>query len=580
MANLLDFNENDMLGRVTSVDTEQIIIEIENGTVMNKICVGNLVAIETAKQHEKIIALIDKVIRKYIENYEDEDDEIDEMMVSSADYIKVSIIGTYHSVYGSTHDLFKRGVEIFPQIESKCYGISDQNLQNFMNILGKDIDADKRLKIGSFMMDTAADAVLDGNKFFQRHAAVLGSTGSGKSWCIANILEKASVLKYTNIIVFDMHGEYKSLSEGSESIAQRFRIAGPGDLEVTKSDVLFLPYWLLNREELLSMILDRSDSNAPNQASRFTRHIRDLKEETLKREGKTDTLKTFTVDSPIPFLMSELIQKLTIDDTTKGVGKNGAAVKGEWEGKLTRFISRLETKIVDKTYGFMFQPTDEAQKYDWLGEILCKLLGYTDGEKGIKIIDFSEVPSDVLPVVTGTLARLLYDVQFWMDPEKRTPFTIICDEAHLYLPVKEDADSVQKQALYNFERIAKEGRKYGVSILPVSQRPADVSKTILSQCNNFIVLRLTNERDKGVIKNLLPDALKSTIEFLPLLDVGEALVVGDAILLPSKIVLDKPSDTHKPISATRNFWDEWDNKEPDNAAIVDAIEALRKQCRV
>ena len=580
MANLLDFNENDMLGRVTSVDTEQIIIEIENGTVMNKICVGNLVAIETAKQHEKIIALIDKVIRKYIENYEDEDDEIDEMMVSSADYIKVSIIGTYHSVYGSTHDLFKRGVETFPQIESKCYGISGQNLQNFMNILGKDIDADKRLKIGSFMMDTAADAVLDGNKFFQRHAAVLGSTGSGKSWCIASILEKASVLKYTNIIVFDMHGEYKSLSEGSESIAQRFRIAGPGDLEVTKPDVLFLPYWLLNREELLSMILDRSDSNAPNQASRFTRHIRDLKEETLKREGKTDTLKTFTVDSPIPFLMSELIQKLTIDDTTKGVGKNGAAVKGEWEGKLTRFISRLETKIGDKTYGFMFQPTDEAQKYDWLGAILCKLLGYTDGEKGIKIIDFSEVPSDVLPVVTGTLARLLYDVQFWMDPEKRTPFTIICDEAHLYLPVKEDADSVQKQALYNVERIAKEGRKYGVSILPVSQRPADVSKTILSQCNNFIVLRLTNERDKGVIKNLLPDALKSTIEFLPLLDVGEALVVGDAILLPSKIVLDKPSDTHKPISATRNFWDEWDNKEPDNAAIVDAIEALRKQCRV
>ena len=580
MANLLDFNENDMLGRVTSVDTEQIIIEIENGTVMNKICVGNLVAIETAKQHEKIIALIDKVIRKYIENYEDEDDEIDEMMVSSADYIKVSIIGTYHSVCGSTHDLFKRGVETFPQIESKCYGISGQNLQNFMNILGKDIDADKRLKIGSFMMDTAADAVLDGNKFFQRHAAVLGSTGSGKSWCIANILEKASVLKYTNIIVFDMHGEYKSLSEGSESIAQRFRIAGPGDLEVTKPDVLFLPYWLLNREELLSMILDRSDSNAPNQASRFTRHIRDLKEKTLKREGKTDTLKTFTVDSPIPFLMSELIQKLTIDDTTKGVGKNGAVVKGEWEGKLTRFISRLETKIGDKTYGFMFQPTDEAQKYDWLGVILCKLLGYTDGEKGIKIIDFSEVPSDVLPVVTGTLARLLYDVQFWMDPEKRTPFTIICDEAHLYLPIKEDADSVQKQALYNFERIAKEGRKYGVSILPVSQRPADVSKTILSQCNNFIVLRLTNERDKGVIKNLLPDALKSTIEFLPLLDVGEALVVGDAILLPSKIVLDKPSDTHKPISATRNFWDEWDNKEPDNTAIVDAIEALRKQCRV
>lgn len=578
MANLLDFKENDLLGRVTHVDTEQIIIEIENATVMNKICVGNLVAIETAKQHEKLIALIDKVTRKYIDNYVEEDDEVDEMMVSSADYIKVSIIGTYHSVYGSAHDLFKRGVETFPQIESKCYGISGQNLQNFMNILGKDIDADKRLKIGSFMMDTDADAVLDGNKFFQRHAAILGSTGSGKSWCVANVLEKASKLKYANIIVFDMHGEYKSLTEGVDSIAQSYRIAGPGDLNTPDDNVLFLPYWLLNREELLSMILDRSDSNAPNQASRFTLHIRSLKEKTLTKEGKIETLKTFTVDSPIPFLMTDLLDMLRDDDTRKGVGKTGP-VKGEWEGKLTRFISRLETKIDDKTYGFMFHPLAEIQKYEWLANMICNLLGYVDGKKGIKIIDFSEVPSDVLPVVTGTLARLLYDVQFWMNPEKRTPFTIICDEAHLYLPTKEDADSVQKQALYNFERISKEGRKYGVSILAVSQRPADVSKTILSQCNNFVVLRLTNERDKGVIKNLLPDSLKSTIEFLPLLDVGEALVVGDAILLPSKIILDKPLESHRPISATKDFWDEWDNNEPDNAAISEAIEALRKQCK-
>lgn len=147
------------------------------------------------------------------------------------------------------------------------------------------------------------------------------------------------------------------------------------------------------------------------------------------------------------------------------------------------------------------------------------------------------------------------------------------------MPVKEDADSVQKQALYNFERIAKEGRKYGVSILAVSQRPADVSKTILSQCSNFIVLRLTNERDKGVIKNLLPDSLKSTIEYLPLLDIGEALIVGDAILLPSKIKLDKPKESHQPLSGTKDFWDEWDTKQPNNDAVKIAIESLRKQSR-
>lgn len=580
MCNALMFTDTDLLGSVTYVDTAQIIIEIENTNIMSQICVGNLVAIETGKKHELLIALIDKVTRKYIDDFDDEGIEEKEMMVSSADYVKVNIIGTYHAVFGSEKDTFKRGVDAFPQIESKCYCISGINLQNFMNLLNKEIQNDKRLKIGAFMMDSNADAVLDGNRFFQRHAAILGSTGSGKSWCVANVLEKASKLKYTNIIVFDMHGEYSSLATGSNKIADSYKIAGPGDLDIYGKNILFLPYWLLNREEMLSMILDRSDSNAPNQASRFTLHIRELKMDTLQNEGKTEVQKTFTVDSPIPFDMNKLIEKLKDDDTRKGTGKNGAPVKGDWEGKLTRFIARLEAKIEDKTYGFMFQPHSNTQGYSWLANMICNLLGYSDKQKGIKIIDFSEVPSDVLPVVTGTLARLLYDIQFWMEAEKRTPFSLICDEAHLYLPIKDEADSVQKQALYNFERIAKEGRKYGVSLIAVSQRPADVSKTILSQCNNFIVLRLTNEKDKGVIKNLLPDSLKSTIDFLPLLDVGEALVVGDAILLPSKIILDKPEKDHRPLSATRNFWDDWDSCQQNNDAVAQAVEALRKQSRI
>ena len=304
MEQLLNFSDIDLLGRVTHVDTEQIIVEIENPLIMGQICVGKLVAIETGKRHEVLVALIDKVTRKYIDEFDDDESDENEIMVSSADYIKVSIIGTYHSVFGDAHNIFKRGVDTFPQIESKCYSINGTNLQNFMNILSQNISTDKRLKIGSFMMDTSAEAVLDGNKFFQRHAAILGSTGSGKSWCVANILEKASTLKHANIIVFDMHGEYKKLAEGPDAIAELYRIAGPGDLENPDKSVLFLPYWLLNREELLSMVLDRSDSNAPNQASRFTLHIRELKAETLTKEGKTDVLKTFTVDSPIPLQKS------------------------------------------------------------------------------------------------------------------------------------------------------------------------------------------------------------------------------------------------------------------------------------
>lgn len=578
MVNAITFGDVDVLGVVTYVDTEKVIIEIDNPGVMTSVCVGNIIAIDTGKKHEKTIAIMDKVTRKYLDSDDSEDPEEQDVMISSMDYVRVNIIGTYYSVLGESHDVFKRGVDSFPQIGSRSYCFSGENLQKFMNILSKDIASGKRLKIGSFMMDTSADAILDGDKFFQRHAAVLGSTGSGKSWCIANILEKASGLQYANIIVFDMHGEYSSLAEGQEKIAEKYKIAGPGDLISPNEQALFLPYWLLNREELLSMVLDRSDNNAPNQASRFTYHVRELKESTLTKEGKKETLESFTVDSPIPFNIADLLARLEDDDTRKGVGKTGP-VKGEWEDKLTRFISRLKTKLEDKTYGFMFQPYDASQEYSWLDNMLCGLLGYDSSRKGIKIVDFSEVPSDVLPVVTGTLARLLYNVQFWMEPEKRTPFTIICDEAHLYLPVKDDADAVQKQALYNFERIAKEGRKYGVSIIAVSQRPADVSKTILSQCNNFIVLRLTNDRDKNVISNLLPDSLKSTIESLPLLDIGESLVVGDAILLPSKIVLDKPSKSHRPISATRNFWEEWDTKKPDNTAIRNAVEAIRQQKR-
>jgi len=172
---------------------------------------------------------------------------------------------------------------------------------------------------------------------------------------------------------------------------------------------------------------------------------------------------------------------------------------------------------------------------------------------------------------------LLYDVQFWMDGKTRTPVTLLCDEAHLYLPVRDDADAVQRQALGSFERIAKEGRKYGFSLLVVSQRPSDVSRTILSQCNNFLALRLTNETDQGVIKRLMPDSLSGLTSILPLLDTGEALLLGDAVLLPTRIKLDVPKVA--PDSATRDFWKEWGSVKPDHAAIAAAIECLRGQSR-
>ncbi len=578
----ISFHDKDIIGSVIYVDTNQVLIEVEDSEKISLLNVGSIVAIETTRTFEYTIGLINKVQRKandLILTDENIDMEADEEFILSTDVIQVILIGTYRIVDGSKTNTFKRGIDTFPQISNNCFSINSENLNFFMNIISEKIPTEKQLNIGKFSIDINTTAILDGDKFFQRHASILGSTGSGKSWCVANLIEESSKLNYPNMIVLDMHGEYKSLCGTKLGFADYYKIAGPGDLEKSDDEIIFLPYWLLNRDEMLSMLLDRSDNNAPNQASRFTFHVRELKKNTLKEHNKENVLSTFTVDSPIPFDISDMVEKLKEDNTKKGISAStGKPIKGEWEDKLTRFISRLETKISDKRYGFLFKPNKSTLNYDWLSSLLYKLIGIDEGKRGIKVIDFSEVPSDVLPVVTGIISRLLFDVQLWMEDESRTPFAILCDEAHLYLPTQEDADSVQKQALWNFERIAKEGRKYGISLVVVSQRPSDVSKTILSQCNNFLVLRLSNDRDKSVIKSLLPDSMKGILDQLPLLDVGEAIVVGDSILLPSRIRLKSP--TLKPDSATKNFWIEWDNNKPENSAINGAVENLRSQTKI
>lgn len=576
----LQFEEVEHLGRVAGVDTSKVWIDVDNPSLLTRVGVGNLIAIKGATEREFLIGITQRVTRTLDEDMlEGETVNEEEIPIGPTpkDMLRAFLVGTYRIVDGEKANVFKRGADSFPQIDRDCYFIEGSNLQRFMTLLGANIIENERLQLGHFVVDQTAVAIADGDKFFQRHASILGSTGSGKSWLVALILERASKLKYPNIIVLDMHGEYEPLTNSEcGGFASAFKIAGPGDLETPGKNVIFLPYWLLNRDEMLSMILDRSDQNAPNQASQFTLHVRELKDAKLVEEKQEEVRKTFTVDSPIPYILKDLLDNLEDDDTRKGMGKSGP-VKGEWEGKLTRFISRLQAKIEDRRYGFLFQPPVDALTYTWLGKQMSKLLGSDGRNNGIKVVDFSEVPSDVLPVVAGTFARLLYEVQFWMRPKKRIPFSLICDEAHLYLPVRDDADAVQRQALATFERIAKEGRKYGVSIVVVSQRPSDVSRTILSQCNNFLALRLTNDRDQSVVRRLVPDSMAGITDILPLLDIGEAVILGDAVLLPSRIKLDVP--TIKPASATRDFWNEWRINASDEEAIVEAVETLRKQAR-
>ncbi|MDY0407227.1 ATP-binding protein [Virgibacillus sp. 179-BFC.A HS] len=298
MSDLFSFNAHNELGTVISVDTSQIFIDVHNSEIMTKLGVGHLVAIKSHSEFQLLIGTIEKISRTVTEKLDFESDEELIFQDQPNDIVKVVLVGTFKSVDGEKRNIFKRGADIFPQIDSESYLIDGINLQRFMNLLGEEIGDDERLNIGHFINDRTAKAILDGDKLFQRHASILGSTGSGKSWCVATILEKASQLDFPNLIVFDMHGEYSPLTKGKDKIAEGYRIAGPGDLEGNEENVIFLPYWLLNREEVLSMILDRNDNNAPNQASRFTLHIKKLKEDTLEENEKEETLKTFTVDSP------------------------------------------------------------------------------------------------------------------------------------------------------------------------------------------------------------------------------------------------------------------------------------------
>ena len=587
-APVLTFDAPSKLGKVASVDTSRVLIAVENADLLPRAAVGSLVAIQGTTAQEFLIGMTERVTRQLRDQTAQPDPMAPTTLAREVvpdDSLRAVLLGTYRTIEGTIRNRFKRGADSFPQIDRACFLIEGGNLQRFMGLLGKDLDATQRLQIGHFAIDRSAVAVANGDRFFQRHAAILGSTGSGKSCAVSLILERAHAREHANIIVFDMHGEYASLAnppapkDGTAAIpiAAAFTIAGPGALAKPSENSLFLPYWLLNREEMLSMILDLSDQNAPNQAARFTTHVREFKDRTLKSEKQETVRATFTVDSPVPYKLTDLLVKLREDDTGMKPGANNKEIKGDWNGKLTRFISRLEAKADDRRYGFMFKPPEAALKYDWLAKQIAKLLAPGEGKHGIKVVDFSEVPSDVLPVVTGVLARLLYDVQFWMQPETRTPFVFVCDEAHLYLPVREGAGAVEKQALYSFERIAKEGRKYGVSLLVVSQRPSDVSRTILSQCNNFLVLRLTNDQDQNVVRRLIPDSLGGILDSLPLLDTGEALLLGDAILLPARIKLKFP--TIAPLSQTRDFWREWGEMAPDATAVAAAVETLRRQSR-
>lgn len=302
MPPLFTFSDNEALGSVVSVDTATVIVKVDNLDQLRKMQVNRLIVLQSSRAGQHLIGIIQKITRKpddSVVQLEAGDGSEIEDVLPERNLVRIALIGTLVDRVGTKSNVFRRTLETVPEIEANCFSLEAERLSGFMKVIANAGDKGRTLSLGCYTLDESAEAFVNGNQLFQRHALIVGSTGSGKSWTTARILEQVAELANCNAIVFDTHGEYGSLK--GDGICH-FRIAGPDDLGKSRDlddGVIYLPFWLLGYEALTSMFVDRSDMNAPNQTMVISRSVTDAKKAYLTERGKTELLENFTIDSPI-----------------------------------------------------------------------------------------------------------------------------------------------------------------------------------------------------------------------------------------------------------------------------------------
>ena len=577
-------NDDAFVGIVCKVDNERVGLVAPDERTLRKIRVNGYVWLNTYDPNARLIGRIERVVRIEAEAKDraeqaDSNSERREFAREATivtNEITVKAVGTLRGAGGGRiRAAFAQAVEALPEIGARCYFLTGPQFATFAALLANQaVNGSASLMIGSFAQAPDAPALLDGNALFGRHAAIVGSTGAGKSWAAASLIEQAADLPHANMLVFDVHGEYAPLARHA-NIA-RLRIAGPGDLERPGEDALFLPYWLLGYEEMLALMPELSEEQAPNQAAAFSGAVFRAKRAMLEKAGMAEDAATFTIDSPIPYDLDQVVGELEEKNRERVVNpRTGKEHNGPEYGKFDRFLLRLKARRADRRLGFLFRPGAEQMRMDYLETLAVRLMRPGgDGSAGVKIIDMSEVPSDILPVIVGLLAGFVFKIQQWSAPEARHPVALVCDEAHLYLPERHAADAAERRALAHFERIAKEGRKYGVTLLVVSQRPCELNAAVMSQIGNVIAFRLSAAPDKAAVAHYLPDASDAIVDMLPVLGPGEAIVVGAAFPLPARIRIREP--ILKPGSESPPFWNMWRQGE-SRQNLPDAVRNWRRQ---
>lgn len=431
------------------------------------------------------------------------------------------------SIIGSvTNGLFSSTIERYPTTDVKIHQICSEEFSGMLAKYEK-----SGFRIGKYT-DYDCSAFVNGNKLFQRHACIVGNTGSGKSETVSKILEEVSKLPGANVIVFDIHGEYSEISyANSIKVGKEFPI----------------PIWLFGFNSIVTDILKIKEESATVIMTALRKAYYKVCPEGSENKPVYFDYRAFI--AALEYLNTEMVKTGEFYKSGDRAGEEKLA-KGDYNGKLSGVINQLEDKFNDSRYQFLF--VDVGQ--DYINVVIDALL---TSDKPVKNIDLSEIPHDIAISVIGVLVRLVYDIQRMYDRDKIRPLVLFCDEAHVYIPNNFQLSASQQRMVAVFEEIAKEGRKFGITLFPATQRPSELNKTILAQCGNFIVMKLNNENDKAIIKSMLPDGNDSIVDSTTMFTPGDALVIGDASPIPIKIKVSLASE--RPLSRTIDFWDEWKN---------------------
>ena len=469
---------------------------------------------------------------------------------------------------------FERGVTTFPLPQQKIY-LTPRTELGFIYGEG----TGPVILLGEHVGSGGTPCYAEMNELLGKHTAILGSTGAGKSGTVAAllhaILDRGSDAGHTNwhpqIVVLDPHNEYGT--------------AFPNHVRLcTDENSLLLPYWLLNMEESISLFVGKTEESATSQTNIIKNALLTARQEGAKKIGLSP--QKISVDSPTPYVLGDssgLDDFGNRDDVLYEDGFIGAINKQRPSNKnrkdhegFNKVIRKVDSLCRDGRLGFMMQEWDGIA--DPLPEIVKQFLGDSDP---IRIVDLSGVPNEVAGAASAAIARTLFSVKLWQTREEResNPVLLVCEEAHRYVPNRGEAQYVAAQDA--IRRLAKEGRKYGIGLMLVSQRPSEVESTVLSQCNSWIVMRITNDSDRSHVQGILPDSLAGLTKVLSGLRRREAIFVGQAAVLPSRILIRDLVKEGKPLPRSQdiNFDTGWQGKPITDAHLTEVSKRWRLQSR-